>query len=458
MKKPPVDPIVRAARAWLKQEMASEGDVNAADGAVIVYRMVTKFTMTAGQYWQVADESMQLAPAALLAPWLSVQVWRSLSDWDGTGDGLARLYEGAVSFWAKDSDLISSRDYMMRELRARMSEITPRLTWGAAAFKGWLEKWEHPLAKWSAQDIRALPVEVHQDLMSAYLGRGGDHDHFDLDAVRVLIDSRQWSAENMQKSIMTFMRSSCGNPLGSQGLLIAHTWLDTLEWAPANAEAHVLDICLYLKHEALSEWENFLPRIGNGLACLADNPDELSRIVDLIPDADPKIGAPKLMARLIASVNAQLPEHLVLKAIETGGLLAVMGNKNYPIAQKLTWLKGNTAHVFYEGDVLSHMARVDLPIKEAIALWCSMQAVKGELAPALWPGVPLFRKDVVKKEFLAMHAPNIGDRIDIVNTLGLSYAEAVDMLVDAGDGKMTQPMLCLPEIETPGESGQAILR
>lgn len=459
MKKALTGPVVRAATKWLKSEVLRSGTDTAAGGAVLVYRMVAKFPMTAEQYWQVADESMSLMPSAYLQPWLSSEIWEALSDWDGSGKGLLRLSYGATSYWANVSAPTSSREYMLRELRAQMSMITPSLTWTPTALKEWVSNSENPLAKWSARDIKALPKDSHADLLLAYLNRSGDHGHFSVDAVRLLIGTRRWSADQIQGSIDSYMRGASGNVLAVQATLVMDAWLDTLEWSPENTEANAVKIYAFLKNQKLPVWESYLPRIGKGLACLADNPSELHRIVTLIRnDSGVTIAASKLVAIMLASVNARLPDSLVQLAIIDGGLLLVLENKNYTVVQRLNWLKVNADYILREGAVLPHMALIEIPMREAIALLCFMEANKGVQLPSYWHSAGLVMASVAEKEFLAMHAPGIADRIDIVQTLGLSYADAVDMLIDAGDGKLSQPMLDLPEIEAAGAPGQAISR
>jgi hypothetical protein len=458
MKKSLTDPVVRAAKKWLKLELQGLGEVGGSDGAIVVYNLVKQFHMTAAQYWQVADEGVTLMPSSYLSPWLALQVWKSLSDWDGTGSGLASLSAGATLFLGKDFASTSSRVYMLERLRAHMSEITPNLTWGETDLKEWLTNEENPLTSWTAADIKALPLRSHADLLMAYLRRPGAQGHFKEDAVRLLIDSQQWSAEQIQSSIGPYMRGSTGSGVTAQAMLVLEAWLGTLEWTPENAEAHALQLYEFLTNEKLPGWERLLPHVGKGLACLADNPGELQRIVNLVSNVpSTNVMASRLIAMLLASVNAALPENLVLQAITKGALMMVLENKSYTITQRLTWLKEYAGYVLAVGAVISYMERFEQPIKDAINLWCFMQAANRTIPPSVWVAAGKGASEAAKKEFMDMDAPGVADQLKLVQTLGLSYADAVDMLIDTGNGGVLQPMLDLPEIDeshTHGPSGE----
>jgi hypothetical protein len=441
------DPVVLAATSWIKQEVAIAKEPSPTDAAVMVYRMLAKFPMTAAQYWQTADESMPLMGSSSVDSWLSLQIWQCLSDWDGTGDGLHRLAAAANSFWAKSSAAVSSPAYMFRELRKRMSNAAPSVAWTSSAFKEWIANPENPLAQWTAQDVKALPTEMRADLLLAYLKRGGEQTYFELEAVRLLIDSRQWTAEQIQTSIVTYMSGRSGDTTSPQAMLIMDVWLDTWTWTPEEAEGNIRNMCLFLINANLHEWERFLPRIGEGLACMASNPGELYRIIDVTTSGSGvKVGPSKLLAMLIASVNAEMPEHFVVEAVRKGGMLSVLANKHYPIAQRLTWLKQYADYVLPEGDFARRRRKVGAPLRQALALWCFMAANKGDIPSPIWRAAGLVAEGVATKRFLETYAPSIVEHIDTVNALELSYADAVDMLIDTGDGKWGQPLLDLPDL------------
>jgi hypothetical protein len=222
------------------------------------------------------------------------------------------------------------------------------------------------------------------------------------------------------------------------------TWMGALKWTPETAESCVVDLCAYLKNEHRPTWHRLAPRIGAGLTCLAGSQDELYRLAVHVQEAA-QDSTGHVLGKILAGVDAELPERYVFGAIRYGGTLAIMGNQNYSVMQRLAWLKDYAKYVLREGNMLLHMARVELPIKEALAIWCYMEAARGDLQPANWPAASLERSDV-SKEFLRLHAPSVVDQIDIVQVLGLPYAAAVDMLIDAGNGEGVAPVLDLPEL------------
>jgi hypothetical protein len=223
-------------------------------------------------------------------------------------------------------------------------------------------------------------------------------------------------------------------------------WLDTLEWTPETAKSCVVDLCAYLKDKDAAELVRLVPRISAGLECLADNPDELYRLADYVYQAS-QVGQRKILAVILASVNAALPEHHVQEAIRFGALVPILVNRSYTISQRLAWLKKHPSDVFVRGGVGVYQSALETPIKDALALWCFMEATGGGYDFFEWGSIRLPASEVATKKFLQMHAPNLVETIDIVMTLGLSYGEAVDMLIDAGDGKLKEAMLALPGLD-----------
>lgn len=444
MKKQPVDPVVLEAGEWLQKELEHTDAEGIADATVIVYRMVSKFPMTAAQYWQIANAGRAvMPPSAYLDPWMSAQVWMALSDWDGSGDGLHRLDEAAAAFWTKDLEPSANPEYMMSTLRKGMITMSTRVTWTAAAFKKWLANHEHELAQWTAKSVMALSTDTHADLLNAYLHRGGEHTNFELEAVRLLLESKRWRAG----SITAYMARKSRSMLCQQTLLVIGAWLDTLKWTPGNTKNNVAKLCSFLRDEPLQVWENFLPSIGSGLTYLDDNPLEVEKIVTTLTNAPyTKIGQPKLMALVLASINAALPERFVIEAIQTSGLLYVLENKNYPVQQRLGWLKTYEDYAMSAGNVMAHMGRMAPPLKDALALLCFLSANKRDTPAPVWRAAGLVESNVSKRDFLEVNAPSLLEKIDLVLALDLSYADAVDMVIDAGDEKLQASMLSLPEL------------
>jgi hypothetical protein len=221
-------------------------------------------------------------------------------------------------------------------------------------------------------------------------------------------------------------------------------WMGALKWTPETAESCVVDLCAYLKNKPVV-WIHFAPYISAGLRCLVDNPDELYRLALHVYNESPN-GGRKLLAMILASVDAALPERLVQEAIRTGALMSILVNKNYTIAQRLSWLKENPAYLFVQGGVGSYEASLETPIKDALMLYFFMSAAKGGISGFHWRSVGLTASEAADKQFLQTRAPGIAEQIDIVRALDLTFANAVDMLIDTCDGKWAAPVLDLPSL------------
>jgi hypothetical protein len=223
-------------------------------------------------------------------------------------------------------------------------------------------------------------------------------------------------------------------------------WMAALEWTPETAESCITDICVYLKSEQADVWLGVVPHISAGLECLADNPDELYRLAAQIHNAAPT-SKQRILATILASVNAALPVYLVQTAVMFGALVPILANRNYTLSQRLAWIKEHTHDVLTQGGKESYKAGLETPIKDALALKFFMVATSKAYDFFLWGDVSLPASEVATMQFLEMNAPNLVGKIDLVMTLGLSYADAVDMLIDAGDGKQVKTMLDLPGLD-----------
>jgi hypothetical protein len=230
------------------------------------------------------------------------------------------------------------------------------------------------------------------------------------------------------------------------------SWLDALEWTPETAESCVLDIGVYLHQETVAEWLRVVPYISTGLECLADNPDKLYRLAAHLHNVAPPHGREKILAMILASVDAALPEFLVHEAITSGALVPILANRNYTLSQRLAWIKEYQHDVLGQGGRDSWGSTLETPIKDALALWFFMAATRGGYDFFYWGKGRLSVPEVSDKQFLEMNAPNLVERIDFALTLGLSYGEAVDMLIDASEGKQAEAMLDLPALNDPGRN------
>jgi hypothetical protein len=222
-------------------------------------------------------------------------------------------------------------------------------------------------------------------------------------------------------------------------------WIDNLEWTPETAGARVEVICRHLKNALPSTWLHFAPRIGASLGCLADNPDELYRLAVHVYNESPN-ASHKILAVILASVDATLPEHLAQEAVRTGAMGIMLTNKNYALSQRLSWLREHSDHVFPQKVKILRATDLEAPLKDALALWFFIAANKGEASMLSWMGVDLVEFEVSKREFLEMNAPSLLKHVDIVQVLGLSFADAFDMVMGAGCGEKASPMLELPDL------------
>jgi hypothetical protein len=222
-------------------------------------------------------------------------------------------------------------------------------------------------------------------------------------------------------------------------------WMGALEWTPKTAESRVTELCAYLKDERADVWMSVVPHISAGLECLTDNSDELHRLAAHIHDLSPP-ATRKIRAMILASVNAALPERLVQDAINAGALVHVLANKNYTLSQRLTWMKEHNNRAFSPWCLDSYESALETPLKDALALRFYIAATRSRFDMLCWGNEPLPASEVATKSFLERNAPNLVEKIDIVLTLGLSYADAFDMLIDAGDEQMSKPMLDLPQL------------
>jgi hypothetical protein len=229
------------------------------------------------------------------------------------------------------------------------------------------------------------------------------------------------------------------------------TWIATLEWTPETAESRVAELCEYLQEESIEVWRRLVPRISAGLDCLADNPDELYRLTGNLYQAAPFAGR-TIRARILASVNAALPEHIVVGALMFGALMPILANRNYTLSQRLAWLKEYNNDVFTIWGIESFESALETPIKDALALRFYIGATAYRNSIYDWGNERLPASAVSTRQFLEMNAPNLVGKIDLVMTLGLSYANAFDMLIDAGDGKRPETLLDLPTLNDPGRN------
>lgn len=223
-------------------------------------------------------------------------------------------------------------------------------------------------------------------------------------------------------------------------------WLASLDWTPATAEVRVAEVCQQLKNAHSEVWLHRAPRIGACLGCLANNPDELYRLAVHVFDQSPN-ASPKILAVILASVDATLPERLAQEAIRTGAMGIMLLNKNYTLSQRMGWLKEHSGQLFPQKVKILQDADLEAPLKDALALWFFISANKGGVSMLSWMGVDLVEVEVSKRTFLEMNAPSLLEHVDIVQALDLSFADAFDMLID--DGKM----LALPELDETPEPG-----
>jgi hypothetical protein len=221
-------------------------------------------------------------------------------------------------------------------------------------------------------------------------------------------------------------------------------WMAALDWTPETAATCVADLCVYLKDEHSSTWDDLAPSIGDGLTCLAGSPDELYRLALQVYDACPNASS-NLLGRILAGVDAELPERLVLATIQNGCLIPILYSKSYTVVQRLSWLRGHIGYVIPQGGLGTHDGALEEPIKTALMLWFFMEANKGALPDIMWQKAGMQQEFVSTASFLETHAPSIVKRIDMVKTLGLSYHEAFDMLIDDGE------KLALPGLDETNE-------
>jgi hypothetical protein len=224
------------------------------------------------------------------------------------------------------------------------------------------------------------------------------------------------------------------------------TWMGALEWNPETAQSCVNALCAYLGQEPAEVWMRVVPDISAGLECLADNPQYLYRLAEQVYTVS-TYGNPKILAMILASVNAALPEYYVQEAIRLGAMVPILKNRNYTMEQRLTWLKEHAAYVFTQGGIGPHEDSLETPIKDALILYFFMSANRGRIHDERWRDVGLTEAEAAEKQFLNTRAPGIANQIELVQALGLSYAAAVDMLIGVGDGKEAAPALGLPALD-----------
>jgi hypothetical protein len=229
-------------------------------------------------------------------------------------------------------------------------------------------------------------------------------------------------------------------------------WTDTFAWTPDTAESCVTELCSQLKSEHLSIWYSVAPRIGAGLTCLASHPDELYRLT-LHIHKESGDSSRILLGNILAGVKAELPERLVLEALPNGGLMPILHNRNYTVTQRLSWLREHTEWIIPQGGIEAHAGDLESPIKNALVLWIFMEANKGQVIFFHWLKGGITEEFASSLKFIETHAPGIVDQIGMVQTLGLSYTEAFNMLIDVGAGKQVEAVLALPDLDdTQGPS------
>lgn len=160
-------------------------------------------------------------------------------------------------------------------------------------------------------------------------------------------------------------------------------------------------------------------------------------------------GSRKILALILAAVNAALPEPMAQEAVRDGAMGPMLFNSNYTIAQRLLWLKARPTQVFLQKVTWGQAADLAEPLKDAVMLCFFMAANKGETSLLNWMRVGLDESVTSKREFLERNAPGLLPKIDIVHALDLSYSDAVDLLIGYGNGLRPTPPLDLPDIEGP---------
>lgn len=203
-----------------------------------------------------------------------------------------------------------------------------------------------------------------------------------------------------------------------------------MEWTPATAAACVEKLCTYLKGEHISTWYHFSPQISEGLTCIADNPDEIYRLALHIKNAT-GVKEKMLLGRILARVDAELPEHIATQAITQGAMLPLLCNKNYTVKQRLAWIREYADYIIPQGGIGRH-DDLETPLKNALMLWFFMEANKGTVPDFVWKQAGWAESAVAKMSFLEETAPDIVERVHMAQAVGLPYKGAFDMLVDEG--------------------------
>jgi hypothetical protein len=447
----PVDPAVKAASDWLDKELRRHARENREDRAILVYRMVCTFPLTIEQYWQVADLYRTTTNEAYLEIWLSSNVFERLTDWDGTGHSLLRLADSADALWLRSPTSLT-KSHCMDVLRRRLAPIGPSVTWDSASFKKWYASLQNPLPVWELSDVRNLSKDVHADLLQTYIQRAV-HEHFDLKVVQALVSGKRWQPEQIQSSISSYMSSSTKGKAPSQTVLVLKTWFDTLEWSLDTAPRHVSKLCELLKYDYhLKLWELIFPRLGKAMACLSDRPDVVLRLASEISSSVRSDGASSLKGLFLAAVDTELPEAMVLESIEHGGLLSVLANSRYSVGRRTQWLIDYKDLVLPCGDLPKYLKVLDAPLKGAVALWCFMEATSGGALRSprgnrdVWSKSGITVSATSKRQFIETHVPALLDKIDIIQTLGLSYSAVLDMYLSSEAYLGAQEILALPEM------------
>jgi hypothetical protein len=448
--KPTSESVTKLASEWLIAEMEPHGRKNFQDEAILVYRMVSTFKLSIDQYWVIANNWLEVANTEqdtemFWRRWISTQVWQALTDWNGTGESLQTLLTTALTALHVNENQLSppNEHLIITALRKSAAKLAPALSWDSLSLKAWYADTKNSFEKWTLGDIKALSKDAHGSLLEAYMLRALNHDRIELKAVQTLISGHRWSRTQLQATISKYLtRCNFAKP-ELQTKVIFGAWLDTLDWSSEMASKNMRQVSEMLINDYNRELWNFaLPKIGKGLVSYKGDPRVLI-------DNNHVTRTGSMCGHIVASIDAVLPSELTLFAVSRGGLITILLNTRYSMATRLAFLSEHADSIVPNGragSFLKTLKVLENPLKGAFALWCFMSANSDRYDYSYWDAAGITRSAAAKPRFLEIHAPEALKQINVVETLSLSYAAALDLYLGSLNFHGAQQSIELPEL------------
>jgi hypothetical protein len=448
------DTVVLSALAWLERQIAEQGHCDEGDCAILIHKMIEQHPLTISQYWQVANAGLSLTGKNSHTTWMLSQVWQKLSDWSPAGKTLIGLVELAEeSGFCMRVD--RSTDKTVRELRKRASNLSPKVSWDKQSFSKWLSHRDTTLTCWTAESILGLHAELHAELLAAYLWADPDpesikpietHSNLSLDALTVLLESKNWPVSLLQERIERHM--SCFNMhCPPQTAITLGAWFDTLEWTKENAAAHLgaLTGIIGLHGSDSPTWRQLLPRVGSLLADILTNEPGLDSDLPLFDQIETATDI-DTAAAIYAATPVCLPSAMTEMACENESLLALMGNNSYSFDERLAWMVEYKDKIIPEGNLAMRLEAMPSPVREGVALWCILQAQRIDPKTIQWYKSGVSAEQAGGKRFLNKHAPALATTLAAANTLDLDFPVALEMFLSSHPYRGVEPVAVLPDL------------